>query len=100
MASKPETLIVKKIQTYLNSLGKGFFFKIHGGPMQMSGISDLLGLINGKFVAIEVKTPENKAGATKLQVRFIDKVINCGGIGFVANSVDEVKDYLTSHNIV
>ena len=100
MASKPETLLVKKIKDYLHSLDQSFFFKIHGGLMQRAGISDLLGVLGGRFVAIEVKTPENKEGATPLQLNFISKVNACGGVGFVARSVQEVKDYLTSHNIV
>ena len=57
----------------------------------MAGISDLIGVYEGKFVCIEVKTPENKKGATRLQLWFIDKVIECGGLGMVATSYDEVK---------
>jgi len=92
MAMKQESALVLKIKKELNSYDQSFFFKIHGGPMQMAGISDLIGVYKGKFVAIEVKTPSNKKGTTKLQDWFIDSVNNCGGIAFVAKSVQEVID--------
>lgn len=57
--------------------------------MQMAGISDLIGIYKGRFVAIEVKLPENKKGTTKLQDWFIGRINMCGGIGCVARSVEE-----------
>lgn len=89
MAMKKESVLVNKIKKKLNTLDKSFFFKIHGGPMQMAGISDLIGIYKGRFIAIEVKTPDNKKGATVLQKWFINTVISCGGTAFVARSVDE-----------
>lgn len=91
MAVKKETRIVKKIKDYLNSLEESYFFKIHGGPMQMAGISDLIGLHKGRFIAIEVKCPENKNGVTKLQQLFLDKINKCGGLGIVATGVTDVE---------
>jgi len=87
---KNESLLQNTIKKKLNDLDRSFFFKVHGGPMQMAGISDLVGIYKGRFVAIEIKTPENKKGATKLQQWFIKKVNHCGGIGFVARSSEEV----------
>ena len=102
MAVKKESILVNKIKKSLNGINNSFFFKIHGGPMQMAGISDLIGVFKGKFVAIEVKLPENKKGATALQKWFIDKVKLCGGTGFIARSLEEVYNELgiDSHNIV
>ena len=94
MAIKKETAIVNKIKKYLSDFEEAYFFKIHGGPMQMAGISDLIGIYKGRFVAIEIKTPENKKGVTKLQKKFIDKINSCGGLGFVACSVQEVEENL------
>jgi len=70
--------------------------------MQMAGISDLIGIYKGRFVAIEIKTPENKKGATKLQKWFLKRVNSCGGLGFVARSLEEVieKIEVESHNNV
>lgn len=92
MPPKKETLLVKKIKAYLDKLEQSYFFKIHGGPMQMSGISDLIGVYKGRFYAIEVKTEDNKRGTTRLQEIFLEIINNCGGVGFVATSVEEVKE--------
>lgn len=89
MPKKRETLIVRAIKDRLNEDEQSFFFKIHGGPMQMAGISDLIGIYKGRFVAIEVKTPENREGATKIQKWFLKNVNICGGLGFVSTSVEE-----------
>ena len=55
---------------------------------QFKGISDILGIYKGKFLAIEVKQPKKKP--TKDQQTFIDNIIKQGGIAFVAASVEEV----------
>lgn len=96
---KEETKIVTNARKSLNKIKNSFFFKIHGGPMQMAGISDLIGLINGKFIAIEFKTPNNKKGATKLQQWFMKKVNDCGGVAFVARSIDDVYDNFKKYSI-
>jgi hypothetical protein len=57
----------------------------------MAGISDLIGIIDGRFIAIEVKVEEEGNDATKLQKWFIDRVNKCGGIAFVAYSLEDVK---------
>lgn len=62
--------------------------------MQIAGIPDLIGCYKGRFVGIEVKTPENKAGATKLQMWFIRQIIKAGGIAFVARSWETVESEL------
>jgi hypothetical protein len=68
-------------------------------PFIISGISDILGLINGyglggRLIAIEVKTPERKNNSTKYQKEFIDNVNKNGGIAFVACCVQDVIDGL------
>ena len=53
------------------------------------GISDILGCTTqGKFLAVEVKMPGKKPSPE--QIEFLDKVNKCGGIGFVAYSLDDV----------
>lgn len=54
-----------------------------------TGSSDLVGIVppSGRFLAIEVKT--EKGRVTTEQEAFIKMVNDCGGIGFVARSVEE-----------
>ena len=54
----------------------GFYIKIHGGMFQRAGIPDIIGVRKGRFIAIEVKTPDNRAGpwkngVTRLQDKFL-----------------------------
>ena len=59
----------------------------------MNGVSDILGLFEGKFLAIEVKTPKNRVRPAH-QKNFIKRINKGGGIAFFATSVDEVKEKL------
>lgn len=52
-------------------------------------MADVLGIIGGKLLAIEVKTLKGKV--SKSQKLFLENVNLNGGIGFVARSLEEVK---------
>jgi VRR-NUC domain-containing protein len=84
-----EKQLVKEIKEYLK--GIGFFFKTHGGPYQMAGVSDLIGCVPpvGRFMAIEVKLPGKKL--TRIQEVFLDDIRKAGGVAIMATSVDDVK---------
>lgn len=58
------------------------------------GSSDLIGIVivSGKFIAIEVKA--EKGRPTKEQLAFIKMVNDCGGIAFIARSVEEAVKML------
>lgn len=59
----------------------------------INGVSDILGVFNGQFLAIEVKRPCNKE-RPEHQQNFIDLINKNGGIAFFATSIDEVRDRL------
>lgn len=92
---KKESRLVKKIKDYLNSLDNSFFYKTHGNRFQQAGISDLIGCLNGTFVAIEVKTESNKSGVTRLQASFLNTIEKCKGVSFVASSLEDVKERIS-----
>lgn len=83
---KPETKLVEKIIDRLKAEG-GFWVKIHGGPMQQTGIPDIVGCYKGKFIGIEVKIPGNKPSALqKVVLKELEEAgANCG----VAYSIEE-----------
>lgn len=91
-----ETAIKAKIAAALK--GRGFFFRAGAGPYSRSGVSDILGVYQGHFVAIEVKTPEayrgKLNGATANQVRFHESVIKEGGFARVVDSVEAALAFL------
>lgn len=68
----------------------------------IKGVSDILGIYNGRMIAIELKrplkNPRTKERLDRLaspdQISFINRVNAEGGIGFVADSLDYIFDYL------
>ena len=64
-------------------------------PAPMLGISDILGILpDGKFLAIEVKAEKGKP--TDNQICFIENILQYNGVAFLAYSLDDVIDNLTS----
>ena len=56
------------------------------------GISDVIGLTKeGRFVAIEVKTPEGHS-PTETQKAFLKRVEENQGIAFIARSLEDVEN--------
>jgi len=85
---QPEARIAAAIISSLRALGpRCWCFKVHGGPMQAAGIPDIVGVLGGRFFAIEVKVPGNRA--TRLQSLTLSRIEAAGGIAGVATSVDE-----------
>lgn len=77
MAKKEETIFKEKVLPEIKKLG--YFVKIQ--QASICGTPDILGTINGVFIAIELKTEEGSTSA--LQDLNIAKVIKNGGIGLV-----------------
>jgi hypothetical protein len=91
---KPETVIVKSVKDWLNKQEAFFFIKTHGSPFTVYGLPDLIGTINGRFVAIEIKRPETKNNTTTAQDYYLRRLDECNCIAFVACSLDEVKNII------
>jgi hypothetical protein len=89
---KTEKEITRSIVKHLRACGC-FVFKHWGGPMSKRGVSDLLGCLpDGRMLAVEVKRLGGKA--SEEQKAFIADVGRCGGLAFIADSVDAVKSRL------
>jgi penicillin-binding protein-related factor A (putative recombinase) len=93
-----EADLTKQIQDVLNAC-KIFHWKQWQGMMSTPrGVSDILGCYQGKLLAIEIKAPKWKPPLPstkaykhfKEQEDFIFQVNKAGGIGFFAQSVEEV----------
>ncbi|OUP75330.1 nuclease [Anaeromassilibacillus sp. An172] len=89
-----ESDITKSILKYLKTLPRCFFWKEHGGIYGTSGIPDIIVCIDGRFIALEVKTQKGKT--TPLQNVAIRKIRNSGGFAFVVRSVEEAKNAIDS----
>lgn len=85
----------KQVKPFLKSLNKCWFFKVHGGSMfQVAGIPDIIGVVNGKFIALELKA--EKGTPSQLQLRIIRLIKAAGGYAEVVFPADweEVKEEL------
>lgn len=86
MRTTKESAIVVRIVAALKKRGC-FVIKLHGGPMQRSGLPDLLVLLDGRAVFLEVKRPGEQA--TPLQVHTLRLLRVVGAVAEVVTSVEE-----------
>lgn len=105
--SGPETKLVKKMR----DAGAAKYgarlvtIKYHGSAYSEAGVSDLLCVLDGVFVACEVKAPESYGGSVERAVlegptikqdAFIDRVIRAGGIACVVATVEQFLETLAA----
>lgn len=88
----PEGRVKKQIMKYLKGFSNGKFWAIQ--DRFTAGIPDIIGVLGGRFVAIEVKAPGEKL--RPLQAIVLDIIENCGGVAGVAESVDDAKKLIRS----
>lgn len=71
--------------------------KYHGSAYTQAGVSDLLICLDGVFVAVEVKAPDNYGGSVERAVEqgptvkqraFIERVAQAGGVSGAVASVE------------
>jgi len=84
-----EKTIENQIKTYLSSLG-GYVLK--GDNNNISGTPDIICCLRSKFIAIEVKLP-NQAPRLN-QINNISNIRKSQGVAFYASSLNQVTDTL------
>lgn len=82
-----ETTIVNSIMRYLKPLG--FVMKLHGSPMQMAGVPDILFIRDGRTYWFEVKQPGRQLG--KLQAYRIKELLHHGCWAGMVHGKADVK---------
>lgn len=88
MTTQRESRISSEILTALRRVGV-FGFKVHGGPMMMVGLPDIVSCVDGRFVCFETKTPEKRKNTTEAQKRIHRLINEAGGIAVVVCGVSE-----------
>lgn len=103
--SGPETRLVKKMR----DAGKEKYgerlvtVKYHGSAHSEAGVSDLLCVLDGVFIAVEVKAPESYGGSVERAVEkgpstkqkaFLIRVAKAYGVGAVCATVEQFLETL------
>ncbi|MCI6278084.1 MAG: VRR-NUC domain-containing protein [Clostridium sp.] len=89
MTAGPEKQFENQIKKFLDKLPKTWYFKFWAGPYSKSGIPDIIGCVNGKFIALEVKAENGRA--SELQKRNIRLIEQCGGYARIVYPKDFEK---------
>jgi len=91
-----EALLQKQVLAHLMQVPDSFFWRANTGAAKtargfvhfgLPGQSDVLGLVRGRFVAVELKSEDGRLRPE--QRAFRDRVLRAGGIYIVARSVDD-----------
>lgn len=94
MARQPESRLQRRIRKAIEQKFGGWWVKMWGGPFMPAGIPDLLGCIEGKFFALEVKRPIRSSKTSAIQDATIEDIRQCGGHSTVVRSVDEALAFV------
>ena len=96
---KQETILQKAILDLLAHIPKSYFFRASSGLIRTEignyfrtgkkGCPDICGVLNGKFVGIEVKVGKGKLSPFQKQAQ--EDIKKAGGIYVVARSLDDVE---------
>lgn len=98
MSMTPEGKVKDVIKKRLAEAGV-YFFMPRGTVYGRRGVPDVVGCMNGRFFAIEVKSGQNKP--TKLQSMEHDAIRAAGGVALVVNEanlgtfMDELRERMT-----
>jgi Holliday junction resolvase len=90
MAETPEWKVKKAVRLMLDKLGVYHFMPPANG-FGRAGIPDIVGCMDGHFIAIECKAGKGKT--TALQDRELNSILNAGGTVFIAreHNLDDLK---------
>ena len=93
MAQTPEGKVKAAVRKMLDRHGV-YHFMPPGMGLGRSGIPDIIGCYQGRFIAIECKAGKGKA--TALQERELLAICNAGGFTFIVNEtcLDELEERL------
>ena len=82
-----EAVIQLKILKYLNNLSDCWAVKVISANQR--GVPDILGCCRGRFIAIEVKSADNKP--SKIQQSQLNAIKQTGGIAEVVTSLEQMQ---------
>ena len=85
MAETPECKVKRAVRLMLDKMGVYHFMPPANG-FGRAGIPDIIGCMDGHFIAIECKA--GKGTTTALQDRELNMILNAGGTTFIARETN------------
>lgn len=85
-----ETAITNRTLKHLAATFGGHWWKTHGSRFSR-GYPDIMGVVDGQFYGIEMKTPQRRDEVSELQQVRLDQLMGAGAICGVATSPDEAE---------
>jgi Holliday junction resolvase len=85
MAETPEWKVKRAVRLMLDKMGVYHFMPPANG-FGRAGIPDIIGCMDGHFIAIECKA--GKGTTTALQDRELNMILNAGGTTFIARETN------------
>lgn len=95
----PEGKVKAAVKKYLNTLPGCWHYSPMQNGMGITGLPDIVAVINGRFVGIECKAPGKEKNTTANQDRVLDAIRRAGGVAFVASSVEQVVSVFSDRSI-
>lgn len=93
MAQRESRLSRAIMQALRDEYGRRLFcFKVHGGPMMMAGLPDIVGMLDGRAFALETKIPDHGNEPTERQRYVHARMRSAGCIVGVPRSVADALD--------
>jgi hypothetical protein len=91
MSTQPESRLQRKIREALEAeWPTSWWTKFHGGPFTKAGVPDLIGCVDGRMCALEVKMPDGEV--SPVQRRRQAHLERAGAIVAVVTTADEAID--------
>ena len=90
MAQKPETKFYNRIRPFLDDIPHSFWIRVD--QRSHRGDPDIIGCINGQFIALELKK-DDKTNPSKLQDYVLKRIADTNGIALVLNPQNFEESY-------
>lgn len=91
MVPTPESVLKRDIKDYLKSIG-AYWSMVAGGAFAKTGDPDMIACWQGRYYAIEAKTPTGRQSQwQKIRQKQIEEA---GGAYILARSVDDVREVI------
>lgn len=98
MGRQPESRLSRQIMEALRTqYGRDIFcFKVHGGPLMMAGLPDIIGVVYGRPFALETKMPRKDSQPSERQLYVHSRMRRAGCTVGVPRSVADALDIVRS----